>query len=231
VNQRAERTIARETDEMLAGVIFDMDGVVVDSHPAHMLAWKMLLEELGKNLSESDLDFVLDGHRREEILRHYLGELTADQVKEYGSRKDALYREAAQELKTIRGLEEFMNQLAAAGIAMAVASSAGRQRVEQTLEKLRLAKRFRAVVTGDDVVKHKPDPAVFLMAAQEMGVRAESILVCEDAAVGVIAAKSAGMKCLGIAVEGREAQLRQAGADRVVRDFREVRLEEVSGMF
>lgn len=216
---------------MLAGVIFDMDGVVVDSHPAHMMAWKAFFASLGRKMSESNLEYVLNGHRREDILRHYLGDVPAEQLKAYGARKDALYREAAQELKPISGLKEFMASLDGAGVPMAVASSAGRARVEHTLENLGLTRRFRTVVAGDDVARHKPDPAVFLTAARGLGVAAERILVCEDAAVGVEGAKKAGMKCLGIAVEGRETQLMHAGADRVVRDFTEVRLDEVRELF
>lgn len=216
---------------MLAGVIFDMDGVVVDSHPAHMRAWTRFFESVGREISERDLEFVLDGHRREDILRHYLGDLSADQMKTFGQRKDTLYREEARELKTISGLEEFMASLDGAGIPMAVGSSAARPRVEHTLEKLGLAQRFRAVVAGDDVRKHKPDPDVFEAAARGLGVEAERILVCEDAAVGVLAARSAGMKCLGIAAAGRGLRLKQAGADRVVMDFTEVRLQEMRELF
>lgn len=216
---------------MLAGVIFDMDGVVVDSHPAHMQAWKALFESLGKKMSERDLEFVLEGHRREDILRHYLGDLPADQLKELGMMKDALYRDAAQDMKTISGIEEFMASLDGAGVPMAVASSAGRTRVEHTLEKLGLRQRFRAVVAGDDVPRAKPDPAVFQVAASSVGVKAEQVLVCEDAVAGVIAAKSAGMKCLGIAADGRGPRLQQAGADCVVKDFTGVRLDDVRTLF
>jgi HAD superfamily hydrolase (TIGR01509 family) len=221
----------RETRSVLAGVIFDLDGVVVDSHPAHIRAWKTLFASLGREVSDHDLSFVMDGHKRDTILRRFLGELGADELKEYGERKGALYREAATELKTIAGLGGFMDALDAAGLPLAVASSAGRGRVEHTLNALGIAKRFRAVLTGDDVAASKPDPAVFQLAAREMSVKAESVLVCEDAVAGVEGAKRAAMKCLAIAANGRGALLKQAGADCVVGDFTQVSLEELRGLF
>lgn len=216
---------------MLAGVIFDLDGVVVDSHPAHIRAWSTLFASLGKKVSDRDLSFVMEGHKRDTILRHFLGELTADELQAYGERKAALYRESATELKTIPGLRGFMDKLEEAGLPLAVASSAGRGRVEHTLKNLGLTKRFRAVLTGDDVAASKPDPAVFQLAARELGVKAESVLVCEDAVAGVEGAKRAAMKCLAIAVNGRGALLKQAGADCVVADFTQVSLEELRGLF
>ncbi|MBZ5530986.1 MAG: HAD family phosphatase [Acidobacteriia bacterium] len=221
----------RKTRVELAGVIFDLDGVVVDSHPVHVMAWKTLFASLGKKVSDGDLSFVLDGHKRDTILRHFLGELGADELKEYGERKATLYRETATELKTIAGLGGFMDAVEAAGLPMAVASSAGRARVEHTLNALGIAKRFRTVVTGDDVAASKPDPAVFQLAARELGVKAESVLVCEDAVAGVEGAKRAAMKCLAIAANGRGPLLKQAGADCVVTDFTQVSLDELRGLF
>ncbi len=215
----------------LAGVIFDLDGVVVDSHAAHIRAWKTLFASLGKEISDHDLSFVMDGHKRDTILRHFLGELSADELKDYGERKAALYREAATQLKTVPGLGGFMDALDDAGLLMAVASSAGRDRVEHTLSALGLATRFRAVVTGDDLAESKPDPAVFQLAARELGVKAESVLVCEDAVAGVEGAKKAAMKCLAIAANGRGPLLKQAGADCVVADFTQVSLEKLRGLF
>ena len=103
--------------------------------------------------------------------------------------------------------------------------------MEQTLETLKLRKHFRAVVTGTDVERGKPDPSLFLLAADMLQVDASYILVCEDAVAGVLAAKTAGMKCLGIAANGRESLLKQAGADLVVKDFTHTSLESLKQLF
>jgi beta-phosphoglucomutase len=216
---------------MLRAVIFDLDGVVVDSHPAHLQAWKTLLHSLEKNVSDSDLQFVLEGYKREVILRHFLGELSQEEVNHYGAKKDALYRDSMQELKTVAGFARFFDSVQAAGLPVALASSASRWRAEHTLNHLGLARAFRAIVTGDDVANGKPDPEIFQVASHSLGVDPADILVCEDAVSGVEAAKRAGMKVLAIAANGRRPLLKEAGADRIVSDFTEANLGELGALF
>ena len=216
---------------MLEGVIFDLDGVIVDSHPAHKHAWRTFFNSIGREVSEDDLQFVLEGRKREDILRHFLGDLTAEQVKHYGAAKEALFRNSVQELKTIDGLTEFLDQLIHAEIPIALASSASRHRAEYMLEELGLRPLFKAIVTGDDVVKGKPDPALFVLAAKGLAVNAANALVCEDAVAGVQAAKNAGMRCLAIASNGRGPVLSKAGADMVITDFTGIKLDELRTLF
>jgi beta-phosphoglucomutase len=216
---------------MLQGLIFDLDGVVVDSHPAHLCAWKSLFTSLGKPVSDHDLKFVLEGQKREEILRRFLGELTDAQLADYGARKETLFKNSTGALQTVNGVLEFLDQVEVEGLPVALASSASRNRVEYTLEQLGLTERFRVVVTGSDVVKGKPDPALFHAAAEGIGVGPSGILVCEDAVNGVEAAKTAGMRCLAIAANGRTPLLQRAGADMIVPDFTATSLEELRALF
>lgn len=216
---------------MLGGVIFDFDGVIVDSHPAHMQAWKDFLLTKGRTASNAELSFVREGAKREEILRHFLGKLTPEQVASYGAEKDKLFQERAGELNLVQGFAEFLLQLDAVALPSAVATSGSRRRVVQALEAFNIRNRFRAVITADDVARGKPDPTLFLLAAQALRVEPNRILICEDAVAGVAAAKSAGMKCLGIAANGREFLLKQAGADLVIEDFAHTRLDDVRSLF
>jgi len=216
---------------MLAGVIFDFDGVIVDSHPAHLQAWKTFLLSKGRAVTDAELSFVQEGAKREEILRHFLGGLTPEQTRSYGDEKDKLFQAAASDLKLVRGFAEFLAQMEAAGLPSAVATSGGRRRVEQTLARFSMLSRFRAVITGDDVAQGKPDPALFLMAARALQIAAERLLVCEDAVAGVMAAKTAGMKCLAIAANGRGPLLKDAGADLVVENFEQTDLDDVRRLF
>ncbi len=216
---------------MLQAVIFDLDGVIVDSHPAHQRAWKAFFRSLGREVSDHELAFVVEGQKREDILRHFLGELNEEQVRYYGARKEALFCHSAAELRTIRGLPEFLDGLEAAGLPLALASSASRGRAGYMLEQLDLKRRFRVIVTGDDVPKGKPDPAIFRLAAERLGVAAENTLVCEDAVCGVEAAKRAGMKCLAIAANGRGPLLEKSGANRVLPDFTSARLDDLRRLF
>jgi len=216
---------------MLTGIIFDLDGVVVDSHAAHLQAWKEFFESIEKEVSDEDLAFVIEGRRREEILRHFLGELSQEQIGEYGARKEALFRGYAREVKTVPGVLEFLDLSQEAGLQVALASSASRVRVKYMLKGLGLDSRFGVVVSGDDVSAGKPDPQAFRLAAAELGLSPDGLLVCEDAVCGVEAAKAAGMKCLAIAANGRGALLKQAGADMIIQDFRGTSLEDLRGLF
>lgn len=216
---------------MLRGVIFDLDGVIVDSHPAHKQAWKTFFFSLGKEISDKDLDFVLEGNKRDDILRHFLGELTEQQVKDYGTRKESLFRHSAQELKTTDGFADFFDQINRASLPIALASSASRSRVKYMLELLSLQHRFRVIITGDDVIKGKPDPMIFRLAADALSIPPTQILVCEDSVYGIEAARKLGMKCLAIAANGREPLLKAAGAVRVAVDFTEISLDDLVELF
>jgi HAD superfamily hydrolase (TIGR01509 family) len=216
---------------MLQGLIFDLDGVIVNSHPDHRRVWRTFFASLGRQYCDDELEFVVEGHKREDILRHFLGPLPDEQLKDYGARKEALFRASTPELETVKGLDEFLRQAEQAGLPMAVASSGGRERVEYTLKRLQFRERFSVIVTCKDVQSCKPDPAIFHAAAEGLGVRPSGILVCEDAVNGVEAAKKAGMRCLAIAANGRTPLLHQAGADKIVPDFTAANLGELRTLF
>lgn len=211
----------------IRGVVFDMDGVVIDSHPAHRSAWKGFLKSVGTTTSDAELDFILDGRKREEILKHFLGELGPEQIADYGSRKDELLRTRGAEIQPVPGIVEFLESLSRNGIRTALATSAGRRRAEGTLQELGLARYFEAIVTGDDVAAGKPDPAIYRLAAKRLQQHPASLIAVEDAVSGVTSAISAGMRCLGVADAGRAASLRAAGAYAVIQDFRSFSLEQL----
>jgi len=213
------------------GLIFDFDGVIVDSHPVHTRAWKKFLDSVGKTVSEERLQFVLDGRKRDDILRHFMGELDADQIVEFGHRKEQFFRDEAAHVRTIDGLLGFLGDIEFQQVALAIASSGSRSRVDFLLERLDLQKFFQVVITGDEVEQGKPHPAVFLRAAQQMGVDPSESMAFEDAVSGVKAARSAGMKCVGIAQPDRATILVDAGANYVVPDFQSLSYSKLQQMF
>jgi beta-phosphoglucomutase len=205
---------------MLRGAVFDFDGVIVDSHPAHLRAWKSFLISVGKTVSEEQLQFVLDGRKRDEILRHFMGELDADQIVEYGLRKEQCFRDEVTHVRMADGLLDFLEDLQSEQLGLAIASSASKSRILFLLDRFGLRKYFREVISGDEVEQGKPHPAVFLKAAHQLRVDTCELMAFEDAVSGVHAAKSAGMKCVGIAQLDRVSILLAAGASHVVPDFR-----------
>lgn len=204
---------------MLRGAVFDFDGVIVDSHPIHKRVWKKLLESVGRSVSEAELQFLLDGRKGEDILRHFLGDLAPELIVEYCHRKDQFFRNEAACVQTIKGVVSFLEDLADLRVVSAVASSGSGSRVNFLLDHLDLKKHFCVVVTGDHVERSKPDPAVFLKAAQDLELDPAELIAFEDSPSGVKAARAAGMVCVGIAQPDEASALLDAGANDVVPDF------------
>lgn len=216
---------------MLRGIVFDMDGVIIDSHPIHRQAWRTFLQIEGRDVEDTQLDFILDGRRREEILCFFLGKLTPTQIEYYGARKDEIFRRFAQHMRPVRGVVGLLEALSRAGIRVAVATSASYQRAHGTLTELNLSAYFDAVVTGEEVPSGKPDPTIYRMVAERLNELPENLLAIEDAVSGVNSARAAGMRCLGIACAERARELRAAGADPVIPDFESFSLDRLEASF
>lgn len=203
----------------VASFIFDMDGVIINSHPAHLRAWQDFLRTIDKEVPPVELDFILDGRKRREILRHFVGDVSDEQLAEYGRRKDQFFQERALEVEPMPGVIDFINDLRAEGIALAVATSASKARTASTLRRLGLIDHFQAVVTGDDVTEGKPDPAIYLSVCRQLKAQARDAIAVEDAVSGILAAKAAGLRCIGVSSSHDGQKLKDAGADHVIENF------------
>ena len=201
-------------------VVFDMDGVLIDSHPSHLAAWREFLDSLSIGASETDLNFILEGRTRSEILRHFLGgELSEAEIAEYGRRKDEIFRRIEAEIQPFPGVLPFLRQLETLGIGKAVATSASEIRTASTIERMGLGGYFDAVVTSADVVAGKPHPHVYQLACERMNVLPANALAFDDAPSGVQSARSAGLRCIGVSSNGMTRALLDAGAERVIPNF------------
>jgi HAD superfamily hydrolase (TIGR01509 family) len=205
----------------LKAVIFDLDGVVADSHPIHEIAWTTLLVEQGLDQATLNLDFLYAGHSRRAILKHYLGSIGVSELQTLGRRKDELYADAAILLKPKPRIPEILRQLNEDGIVCALATSAGRARTYETLENFGLTKEFAAIVTGEEAGTPKPAPEIFSLAARRIGVDAKCCVAVEDSVAGVAAARAARMKCVGFVPAKWFTELAQAGADDLISELPE----------
>jgi beta-phosphoglucomutase len=181
------------------GVIFDMDGVLVDSYQAHFVSWTRLYEELGVPYSEPE--FAADfGRTSRDILRRRFGEeFPLEEIRKLDERKEALFREVLTDyFPVMDGAVGLIDSLAADGFVMAVGSSGPPENIALCLAELGRREKFGAVVTGADVSRGKPDPQVFELAASRLGLAAISCAVVEDAVHGVDAANRAGMLSIGM---------------------------------
>jgi len=202
-----------ETDVPKA-VLWDMDGVLVDTAPFHYRAWRDLFAGLGRDLTEEEFRTTF-GLRNDDILRANLGDMPPERLRELGRRKEGLFREAVRDrVRPLPGAAALVRRLRASGVKTAVVSSAPRQNVETLLDALGLSDAFDTLVAEEDVERGKPDPQGYLVAAERLGEAPVECVVVEDAPGGVEAAKRAGTRCIGLAA-GREPGA-LAGADLVV---------------
>jgi HAD superfamily hydrolase (TIGR01509 family) len=214
----------------LRGVIFDLDGVIVDSHATHRAAWRIFLQALGRNVDDGELDFILDGRKRRDILRHFLGNISEDKMAEYGQNKDRVFQQMQSQVGPIAGVVPLIHQLHEHGMALAVASSASPGRVRSSLIRLGIEECFRAIVTAEDVDAGKPDPAVYALAAQQLREPVEFLLTIEDAVSGIQSATGAGLACLAVASHQSRENLLAAGAFETVADFTQISAEKLQRM-
>ena len=212
-------------------VIFDVDGVLVDSYEAHYQSWQRLCRERGLRMTEAQFVATF-GRTSREIIRELWGDRCAtDQaVAELDARKEELFREIlAKDFPAMDGAVELIDQLDAAGFRLALGSSGPPENVDLVLDALGCRHRFAAVVTGVDVTRGKPDPQVFLLGAERVGVVPARCVVIEDAPAGVTAAHAAGMKCIAVVSTGRVRE-KLAAAELIVSSLREVNAERVRAL-
>ena len=192
------------------GVLFDMDGVLVDSEEYIARAACMMFAEKKVQVKPEDFrPFIGTGEDRflGGVAEKYKVKLNmpADKVRTYG-----IYLEIIKgKLHPLQGVVEFIGKCKSAGVKMAIASSADKQKVAGNLMEIGLDDgQFGAVVCGEDIEHKKPAPDIFILAAAKIGLRPSQCLVIEDAVSGVQAAKAAGAKCLGITSSFTREQLK-----------------------
>lgn len=207
-------------------VIFDMDGVLIDSYMAHFAGWSQMYEELDVPYSEQE--FAADfGRTSRDILQRRFGDKLADgRIRELDQRKEALFRDSLRANFTeMDGALELIDSLTADGFLLAVGSSAPPENIDLCLEMLGRRAAFGAVVTGLDVTRGKPDPQVFLTAAERLDVPPQWCAVIEDAVHGIEAANRAGMASIALTGTANHGQL--SNAQLIVDNLRELTPERI----
>jgi beta-phosphoglucomutase len=212
------------------GVIWDVDGTLLDSGEMHFNSWVNLAQELGKPFTPEDFRQTF-GRRNPEIIRQLFGEGYTDQeVEDLGFQKEEYYRKTARQgLTLLPGVRALLEGLHKSGFKQAIGSSAPRQNLDLLLELTGIAPFFEAVVGAEDTQRGKPDPQVFLAAARKLNLPPGHCLVLEDAVAGIEAATAAGMPSIAVTFVGHhpEAILRAAGAKLVVKSLEEVTVATV----
>lgn len=186
------------------GVIFDMDGVLVDSYEAHFSSWQHL-EATGGLTVEKTTYAAMFGRTAIDTIEHFwgVGRFTPDEIKAIDREKEARYREiVTRDFPAMDGVRELIAALSAAGFRLAVGSSGAAANVELALDQLGQRSLFTDYICGHDVSRGKPDPEVFVKAAERIGLPPVRCAVIEDAPVGIAAANAAGTYSIGFASTG-----------------------------
>ncbi len=211
------------------GVIFDMDGVLVDSGRPHVESWRRLAREMGEGDIPAERFTAVFGRTSADIITVVFGAKTPGEIRRMDDRKESLYRQIIHgNVPIMPGAIEAVKRLHAAGMRIAVGSSGPPENVDLICDEMGLRPFLSAVVTGRDVQRGKPDPQVFQLAAERIGVESSRCVVIEDAPAGVEAAHRAGMAC--VALLGSHPPERLAKADNVIETLAQLTVELLTGL-
>ena len=205
-------------------LIFDMDGTMVDSMPAHAKSWDLFRQRHHLRMSVEEMLKRTTGRNGIECVRELLGDgIADDQAKEYIARKEADYREIfARDFREVAGFSRFARQAQERGLKLAVATAGDRNNLEFVLARVQLARRPDAEVRGDQGLPGKPRPDIFLKAAQTLGVPPAECIVFEDAPFGIEAAQGAGMRAVAICSTHTAQELAGPHVLASVRDYEQL---------
>lgn len=197
-------------------LIFDMDGVLIDSNPLHREAWETFNRRFGLETTEA-MHQSMYGKRNDEIVRNFFGELPPNEIALRGSDKEKLYRQLVSgkiESSLVPGLRDFLQRYR--DVPMAVASNAEPENIDLVLDAGGLRRYFKVVVDGHQVRNPKPHPDIYLRAAELLQARPADCIVFEDSHSGIAAGRAAGMRVIGI----RTTHDDLPGTDVSVENFR-----------
>ncbi|GAB3038252.1 HAD family hydrolase [Spirosoma pulveris] len=220
----------------MKAVIFDMDGVIVDTNPHHRIAWREYYQRYGKTLSDEDFVQHVSGKHNNDILGHlFAGQaLSPDEAKRLAHEKEALFRELYEhDITPVAGLIPFLQSLKAANIRTAVATSAPVENLDFVMDALGIRSYFDVLLNESMVSHPKPDPEIYQKAMSLLGVEPTESIIFEDSMTGIQAAKAAGATVVGMSTTQSPDEL-WPFVDDVAHDFTDMtvdRLEKLVKVF
>jgi beta-phosphoglucomutase family hydrolase len=220
----------------MKAVIFDMDGVLVDTNPHHKTAWREYYQRFSKELSDDEFIRYVSGKHNAAIVAHLLDNqsLSESEVKRISAEKEALFRELYQHhMAPVSGLIDFLEALKAAGIRMAVATSAPVENLDFVVDTLNIRSYFD-VLLNESMVNHpKPDPEIYELAMKQLDVSPDESVIFEDSTTGIQAAKASGAYVVGVTTTQSEDELLPF-VDETINDFTDMtadRLQRLINVF
>ena len=210
---------------MIRAVIFDMDGVIVESENAHVEAEKQVLSKYGISISADELHEYAGTTAKKmftELIEKYKLKVKVERI--LREKEQILFKFLEEDAQPTKGIIELLVKLKGRNMKLCIGSSSPMKQIEYVLKKLSITCLFDCAVGSDDIIHSKPDPEIFLKAAARLGLKPQECLVVEDAKLGVEAAKRAGMKCIGFKNPNSGHQ-DLSKADIVIDSFSELNIE------
>ena len=213
---------------MVKGIIFDMDGTIVDSLPYHHEAWKIFFNENKvENFSEKLKDYKGGGTL--DLMKAVYGDrYSLKELKRMSDEKEIIFRRIYKgNVKPIKGFIEFLSDLKSKNILIGLASNAIRKNVTLTLNELGVYDLFDSIICGDEVSNGKPNPEMFNSTLERFGLKKENCLIFEDSIEGVIGAISSGISVIGVMSSSSEDILKKAGCFKTIDDYIDLEISKI----
>lgn len=223
-------TTTKKASQEPRAVVWDLDGVLVDSAAAHNSSWQVMSARYGMAY-DPDRDFPnIFGKHNTDIINMLWQVTDPARVAEMTDAKETAFRREAAQLKALPGAVELVRELARRGWYQAIGSSAPMANISVLLEATGVAPYMQAIASGDDVTAGKPDPQVFLIAFERLGVSPRNGVVIEDAPAGIQAGLRAGAATLGVTTTQSVEALASAGADRIVASLAGITVDDLEAL-
>lgn len=211
------------------GFIFDMDGVIVHSNPAHKKAIQVFCKKYNREVSDELLENKVYGRTNKEWIPEVFGEVSPEELKKLADEKEQLFRNIfAPEENVVPGIPHFLEQLKGLGVPMAVATSAPVENLDYILSRLGIQEYFTALLDSSHVSIGKPDPEIYLKASNALKKAPGECIIFEDSVSGVEAGLQAGAVVIGVTTTHTEEEL--SSCHLVIKDFDGLELSRLSGL-
>ena len=213
---------------MIKGIIFDMDGTIVDSLPYHYEAWKIFFNENKvENFSEK-LNEYKGGGTLDLMRTVYGNQYSKKELKKMSEDKEKIFRKIYKgEIKQILGFNKFLDELKSKDIMVGLASNAIRKNVSMIINELEIDDYFDSIICGDEVINGKPNPEMFNETIDRFNINKDECLIFEDSLEGVLAAKNSGIKVIGITSSSSNKVLTDAGCVMSISDYLDFKLSDI----
>lgn len=203
----------------IKAVIFDLDGTMLDNNSYHLSAWRQYLTDIGIQISDEAYRKYINGRTNKDAIEYiYQRNMTSEEAMVYTLEKEAVYRRIYEPfIKPVEGLTALLEFIQAHNLPIGIATSGIRVNIDFMFDHIPIRKFFSAIINSEHITHGKPHPEIFLKTAEALQVSPEYCLVFEDAAVGVKAAKAAGMNVVALTTTQTAAELVES--DLIIKNF------------